>query len=67
MKVTSGGVTQTAQKISTTGYLSQNDPRLHFGLADNEMVEKIEIIWPSGKVQTFENVKANQILEVKEP
>lgn len=67
VKVTSGGITQTAQKISTTGYLSQNDPRLHFGLADNEMVEKIEIIWPSGKVQTFENVKANQILEIKEP
>ena len=32
-----------------------------------DMVEKIEITWPSGKVQTLENIKANQILEVKEP
>jgi enediyne biosynthesis protein E4 len=66
VKITSGGKTQIAQKKTTTGYLSQNDPRIHFGLAGNEIVERIEIIWPSGKVQILENVKANQILEVKE-
>jgi hypothetical protein len=65
VKLTAGGKTQTAQKKSTTGYLSQNDPRMHFGLARNETVDRIEIIWPSGKVQTLENIKANQILEVK--
>jgi hypothetical protein len=31
------------------------------------MVEKIEIRWPSGKTQLLENIKANQILTVKEP
>jgi hypothetical protein len=67
VKITSGGKTQIAQKKTTTGYLSQNDPRIHFGLAGNNTVERIEIIWPSGKVQILENVKANQILEVKEP
>lgn len=67
IKVTSGELVQTAQKKSTTGYLSQNDPRLHFGLAKNEIVDKIEIKWPSGKVQLIENVKANQILDIKEP
>jgi hypothetical protein len=67
VKVTSGGKVQTAQKKSTTGYLSQNDPRMHFGLAKNEMVERLEIKWPSGKSQVLENVKANQILTVKEP
>lgn len=66
VKVTSVGKTQTAQKRNTTGYLSQNDPRMHFGLAKNNMIEKIEIRWPSGKVQLIENVKANQILTVKE-
>jgi len=60
-------VVQTAQKKSTTGYLSQNDPRMHFGLAKNTTVEKLEIIWPSGKVQVLDNLKANQILTVKEP
>ena len=67
VKVTSGGKVQTAQKKSTTGYLSQNDPRLHFGLAKNEMVDRIEIKWSSGKIQVLENIKANQILTVTEP
>jgi len=67
IKITSGGKTQIAQRKTTTGYLSQNDPRIHFGLGKNQMVDKIEIIWPSGKTQTLENIKVNQILEVKEP
>ena len=40
---------------------------MHFGLAKNEMVEKIEIKWPSGKIQVLENIKANQILTITEP
>jgi hypothetical protein len=67
IKVTSGGKVQTNQKKSTSGYLSQNDPRMHFGLAKNEIVARIEIKWPSGKLQILENVKVNQILTVKEP
>jgi len=67
IRVTSGGKIQTSLKRSTTGYLSQNDPRLHFGLAKNETAEKVEIKWPSGKLQVLENVKANQILEITEP
>jgi enediyne biosynthesis protein E4 len=66
VKVTAGGKTQCAQKKSTTGYLSQNDPRIHFGLARNETADKIEIKWPSGKMQVMENIKANQILTIKE-
>ena len=67
LKVTSGGKVQTNQKKSTSGYLSQNDPRMHFGLAKNTMVDRIEIKWPSGKLQVLENIKVNQILTVKEP
>ena len=58
---------QYLQKKSTTGYLSQNDQRLHFGLGKNQKVDKIEIIWPSGKSQTLDNVASNQILKVTEP
>ena len=67
IKLTAGGKVYTTQKKSTTGYLSQNDPRIHFGLAKNEMIEKIEIKWPSGKLQVLGNIKVNQILTVKEP
>jgi len=67
VKLTSGGKSQTTQEKSTTGYLSQNDHRLHFGLAKNSTIEKIEIKWPSGKIQVLENVSPNQIITVKEP
>lgn len=66
VKISAGGKEQVAQKKSTTGYLSQNDPRMHFGLASEERVDKIEISWPSGIIQTLENIDANQILTVKE-
>ena len=57
---------QIAQKKSATGYLSQSDPRIHFGLGKETQVEKIEVIWPSGATQVIENVKAGQILTLKE-
>jgi hypothetical protein len=66
IKVFSGATVQTAQKISTTGYLSQNDPRMHFGLGTATTL-KVEIKWPSGKMQVLDNINANQILTVKEP
>lgn len=67
IKLTSGGKVQIAQKKSTTGYLSQNDSRLHFGLMKNDIVERIEIKWPSGKLQILENIEINQILKIIEP
>jgi enediyne biosynthesis protein E4 len=66
IKVTAGGKTQTTQKKSTVGYLSQNDPRIHFGLGKNTTIDKIEVKWPSGTIQELTQVKANQILNIKE-
>jgi enediyne biosynthesis protein E4 len=66
IKVTSDTLVQTSQKKSTTGYLSQNDPRVHFGMAKFAKADKIEIKWPSGKTQVLENIKCNQILKVTE-
>ncbi|MFN8255876.1 MAG: CRTAC1 family protein [Bacteroidales bacterium] len=66
VKVFTKDKVQSSQRRTTSGYLSQNDPRLHFGLAKDSIVSKIEIKWPSGKLQVLENVKVNQILTVKE-
>jgi hypothetical protein len=63
----SGGRTQVAQRKSATGYLSQSDHRLHFGLGDAETVERIEIAWPSGTLQVLENVASRQVLRIVEP
>ena len=67
IKIRADGKEQIAQKRSARGYLSQNDPRIHFGLGKAEIIEKIEIAWPSGIVQVIENVEPGQELLVKEP
>ncbi|MGB8986593.1 MAG: CRTAC1 family protein [Candidatus Sulfotelmatobacter sp.] len=47
-------------------YISQNDLRIHFGLGKAEKVDVLEIRWPSGQVDTLKDVKANQLIFVKE-
>jgi len=54
--------------VSTAGsYASASDKRVHFGLGSFRTARLIEIAWPSGIVQRLENVKADQVLTVKEP
>lgn len=65
--VRSGDFTQVAEKMSSSSYLSQNDPRLHFGLGQRTKVDEVIIRWPGGKTQTLKEVKANQFLKVIEP
>jgi enediyne biosynthesis protein E4 len=67
LEAVAGGMHQYVQAVSESGYLSQSDPRPHFGLGQNTEVEKLIIRWPSGTVQTLEHVKADQILTLKEP
>jgi hypothetical protein len=67
IRLVAGDDVQISQKKSTSGYLSQSDHRVHFGLGRQDQVDRIEVQWPSGELQVLENVKANQILTVKEP
>ena len=62
-----GNLRQVVEAVSQAGYLSQNDSRPHFGLGQHTRVDKVTIYWPSGEVQTLENVAADQILRVTEP
>lgn len=66
VRITAGNMAQTRWRVSSSGYLSQSDYRLHFGLGNHNLVDKIEIRWPSGKLQTLHDVKVNQILDVIE-
>jgi len=67
VRVTAGGVTQVRDIRSSSGYLSQSDPRAHFGLGDSEKVDRVEVRWPSGRVSILENEKVNHVLTVTEP
>lgn len=66
VSVKTGDKVQVSEKKSGSGYLSQNDPRLHFGLGAHTTIEQIRIVWPSGKVQILEHVAANQIITIEE-
>ena len=66
IRVVSGDQVQVAHKMSSSGYLSQNDPRLHFGLGTASQADSIEIIWPSGRKQILVNVPAGQFVTVTE-
>jgi hypothetical protein len=57
---------QIEEVRSGGGYFSQNDLRVHFGLGKAEKVEVLEIRWPSGQVDTLKDIKANQLIYVKE-
>ena len=47
-------------------YYSQNDLRLHFGLEDAQIVDSLEVRWPSGQVDTFRNLAVSRLYIVEE-
>lgn len=49
-----------------SSYNSCNDSRLHFGLGANTVISKVEVRWPSGTQQKFENVPSDAIYEIHE-
>ena len=67
VEVTADGKAQVQESRCPSTFLSQSDPRLHFGLGSSPVVQRIQITWPSGKVQTLTEVHADQILKVIEP
>ena len=48
-------------------YASSSDGPVHFGLGPDKEAKEVQIEWPSGIVQTLNNVEADQILKVEEP
>ena len=58
---------QQIEEVRSGGsYISQNDLRVHFGLGKAEKVDLLEIRWPSGQLDTLKDLKANQLIIVKE-
>ena len=47
-------------------YISQNDPRLHFGLGTEAKMSEVEIKWPSRKTEVLRDVPADFIYTVVE-
>jgi hypothetical protein len=67
VRVVTGDHVQMDEVHSGSSVMSQGDLRLHFGLGKAETVDVIEVKWPTtGKLERFPQVKANQILTIRE-
>jgi len=65
--VTWGGRVQVQEVSGGSGFSAENQRRLHFGLGAARAVDRIEIRWPSGRVQTLEAPSVDQLHRVREP
>jgi len=66
LKAFAGDLVQVDEVRSGGSYLSQNDLRIHFGLASHDHLDRVEILWPSGKTETINNLAADRLYSVKE-
>jgi enediyne biosynthesis protein E4 len=66
VKLVAGGKTQREDVISGGSFLSSNDLRLHFGLGNAKQIEKVEIRWPSGAVESVNIAKVDQVVYIEE-
>jgi enediyne biosynthesis protein E4 len=67
VNVVSASATQSFTINTAAGYLSASDKRLLVGLGGDSTATHVEIRWPSGAVQKFDNVKSGQTLVATEP
>jgi hypothetical protein len=58
---------QTRQLVLARGYMSSSEPMLHFGLGADTVIRRMVVSWPSGHVQTFENVAVDRRYTITEP
>src|SRR5256885_132867 len=65
--LTVNGRRQMQEVRSGGGYNSQSDFRLHFGLGKAQLIEGMEIRWPSGEIQKLSGGKTKQGVAGAEP
>jgi hypothetical protein len=66
VRAIAGDLVQTSEVLSGGSYLSQNDLRVHFGLGRRDSVDKVEILWPNGEIETLTHLAANHFYYVKQ-
>jgi hypothetical protein len=67
VKVFTGKRVLTQYNDGKSGHLSQSSLPLYFGLGDAAAVERVELVWPSGRKQVVEkNIPVNKMLTITE-
>ena len=65
--VTTGGKTERRDVIINYSYASVCDPRIHFGLGDHGVAERVVVRWPGGTESVWKNVPADQVFVARYP
>ncbi|HEX2608328.1 MAG TPA: VCBS repeat-containing protein, partial [Flavisolibacter sp.] len=60
------GHLQYQELMLTHGFQSSSEPRLHFGLNADSLVDSLVIVWPDQRMQTIRNVPANKPLTLEQ-
>jgi hypothetical protein len=67
VRVVTGNHSQIDEVRSGSSVMSQSDLRLHFGVGKVQTIDLLEVKWPTTqKIERFTQVKANQILTIRE-
>jgi hypothetical protein len=67
MTIHCGKKIMVRQVQAAGGYLSQSSKTLHFGLGKLDGIDRAEIRWPSGILQTVTAPAINKLTEIHEP
>jgi len=62
--VFTGKKLQYYEHFPIRGFQSMVDPKIHFGLGGDDLIDSVKIIWPDRKEQTISGIKADQVLKV---
>jgi hypothetical protein len=66
LKLTAGDFTSYDQMKGGTSFCSAQDPRIYFGLGKHDRVDTLVVHWPSGYVQSLQDIPADTIVVVTE-
>jgi hypothetical protein len=64
--VRAGSLTQFDEVRGGASYLSQNDLRLHFGFGQRNVIDTVEVSWPSGKKDIIKDLPTDFIYTIVE-
>src|SRR5581483_11799029 len=67
VSVQAGGDRQIREAAGGSSYLSAHSPRLHFGLGPHQLVNRVEVRWPSGHRSVLEQLGVDRVVSIKEP
>ncbi len=57
----------TGHATTSVGYASSSEPLVRFGLGENRLAAKLEVVWPGGRKQELANVAADRVVRIEEP